>query len=327
MGCRTPDEQWQARPQCWVRQRARRSRLPPGRVGAARGNPCSSRESPAYEGVGHRSRSRSRADSLVRRSQLGLSRRAGAGTQIRRRLIPRSLLGRMTPSSAGVSPACLEELVPELRFVVASSPGVCWAALDDPMPEPRFTTAVEVVCGRGALGLGVVTPRPLVVPLLANGAEAAVGVVWASSAPRTRCGFSEVADSAGAGRRCGASEIGRGCRTLSLSSRRFAIVRSGIDDIHHAYTRIARRVGATGIGLGSVHRHDDSRIPHELAAVPGRQIFRSRTTPQGASGASGPPGTPAGRRPPTRGGRPNHDEISWMVSPGKSSHDNCMIVG
>jgi len=88
----------------------------------------------------------------------------------------------LTPSSAGVSSAWLEELVPELKFVVASSPGVCSAALDDPMPEPRFTTAVEVVCGRGALGLGVVTPRPLVVPLLADGAEAAVGVVWASSA-------------------------------------------------------------------------------------------------------------------------------------------------
>jgi hypothetical protein len=88
----------------------------------------------------------------------------------------------LTSSSAGVSSAWLEELVPELRFVVASSPGVCSAALDDPMPEPRFTTAVEVVCGRGALGLGVVTPRPLVVPLLANGAVAAVGVVWASSA-------------------------------------------------------------------------------------------------------------------------------------------------
>src|SRR5271157_2323458 len=88
----------------------------------------------------------------------------------------------LTPSSAGVSSARLEELVPELRFVVASSPGVCSAALDDPMPEPRFTTAVKVVCGRGALGLGVVTPRPLVVPLLADGAEAAVGVVWASSA-------------------------------------------------------------------------------------------------------------------------------------------------
>ena len=254
----------------------------PGRVGAARSNPRSSRESPTYEGVGHRSISRSRADSLVRRSQLGLARRAGAGTQIRRRLIPRGLFGRADSlvrrsqlglaRRAGAGTQIRRRLIPRGLFGRARRPDA-GATI-----HHRSRSRLRQGCARTRGGYSQAAGSALARQRCGGGSRSRLGQLCA----RTRCGFSEVADSAGAGRRCGASEIGRGCRTLGLSSRRFAIVRSGIDDIHHAYTRIARRVGATGIGLGSVHRHDDSRIPHELAAVPGRQIFRSRTTPQGA---------------------------------------------